>query len=84
MKKLIIFVLSMFLIIVRVSPAAAKQDHSSYSVLYDEIINIVEEHFYNPDQIAKDFPAIKADYRIKLKKCFFSRDVFQPGECHAW
>ncbi len=57
----------MCLIIVQVSPAAAKQNHSSYSVLFEEIVNIVEAHFYNPDQIVNDFPAIKADYRIKLQ-----------------
>ena len=67
MKRRILFVLSMCFSIVLVSPAAAKQNHSSYSVLFEEIVNIVEEHFYDPDQIAKDFPAIKADYRIKLK-----------------
>ena len=88
MKKLILFVLSMCLIIVRVSPAAAKQDHSSYSVLFEEIVNIVEENFYNPDQIAKDFPAIKADYRIKLKnvssqKAFSSLVNTMLGELNA-
>ena len=67
MKRLILSVLSICLIIVRVSPATAKQNHRSYSVLFEEIVNIVEEHFYNPDQIIKDFPAIKANYRIKLQ-----------------
>jgi len=88
MKRLILFVLSMCLIIVRVSPAAAKQNHSSYSVLFEEIVNIVEEHFYNPDQIAKDFPTIKADYRIKLKnvssqKTFSSLVNTMLGELNA-
>ena len=67
MKKLILVVLSMYLIIVKVPFAAAEQNHSSYSALFEEIVNIVETHFYNPDQIAKDFPAIKAGYRIRLK-----------------
>ena len=88
MKRLILFVLSMCLIIARVSPAAATQNHSSYSVLFEEIVNIVEEHFYNPDQIAKDFPAIKAGYRIKLKnvssqKTFSSLVNSMLGELNA-
>ncbi len=66
MKRLILLVFSVCLIIVQVSPAAAKQNLSSYSVLFEEIVNIVEEHFYRPDQIAKDFPAIKAEFRIRL------------------
>ncbi len=66
MKRLILLVLSVCLIIVRVSPAAAKQNLSSYSVVFEEIINIVEEHFHNPGQIAKDFPQIKANYSKRL------------------
>ena len=67
MKKIILFVLSVCLITVKVSFATEKQNHSSYSALFEEIVNIVETNFYNPDQIAKDFPAIKNDYRVQLK-----------------
>ena len=67
MKKIILFVLSVCLITVKVSFATEKQNQSSYSALFEEIVNIVETNFYNPDQIAKDFPAIKNDYRVQLK-----------------
>lgn len=67
MKNIILFVLGVCLITVKVSFAAEKQTHSSYSALFEEIVNIVETNFYNPDQIAKDFPAIKTDYRVQLK-----------------
>lgn len=68
MKKIILFVLSVCLIAVKVSFATEKQNHSSYSALFEEIANIVETNFYNPDQIAKDFSAIKNGYRVQLNK----------------
>jgi carboxyl-terminal processing protease len=44
----------------------AEENLSSYSDLFDEIVNIVEENFYNPDQIIQDFPAIQDSYRMQL------------------
>ena len=88
MKKLILFFLSVCLIIVEIPLAVEKQNHSSYSALFEEIVNIVETHFYNPDQIAKDFPAIKSDYHIQLKnvasqKAFSSLVNSMLGELNA-
>ncbi len=88
MKKLILVVLGVCLIIVEVTFAAKKQSTSSYSALFEEIVNIVETHFYNPDQIAKDFPAIKADYRLQIKnvssqKAFSSLVNLMLGELNA-
>ena len=88
MKKLILVVLGVCLILVDVPLAAGKQNPDIYSDLFEEIVNIVERHFYNPDQIAKDFPAIKADYRIQLKnvssqKGFSSLVNSMLGQLHA-
>jgi len=88
MKKRLLVILSVCLIIAKVPFAAAEQNPSSYSALFEEIVNIVETHFYNPEQIAKDFPAIKADYRIRLKnissqKAFSSLVNCMLDELHA-
>ena len=53
-------------ILVSVSSAAAELSPHTYSELFEEIVQIVEEHFYNPEQIARDFPAIQAAYRKQL------------------
>ncbi len=37
-----------------------------YSDLFDEAVTIIETHFYNPDQITREFPAIKKKYRRQL------------------
>ena len=66
MKKLILLVSSICLILVSVSPAIAKGNLNFYSDLFEEIVNNVEEHFYKPDQITQNFPAIKAKYRTRL------------------
>ena len=88
MKKRLLVILSVCLIIAKVPFAAAEQNPSSDSALFEEIVNIVETHFYNPDQITKDFPAIKADYRIRLKnissqKAFSSLVNCMLDELHA-
>jgi len=70
MKRLILLVLSVCLMVVQTSTAAAKESHKSYPALFDEITDLVEENFYNPDQIVKDFPAIKAGYRMKLQDVY--------------
>lgn len=41
---------------------------SHFHELFEEIVDIVEENFYNPEQIAQDFPAILTRYRAKLTK----------------
>ena len=68
MKKLILLVFSVCLILAKVSSVTAKENRNSYSELFEEIVNIVEAHFYNPDQISENFPAIKANYRTRLAR----------------
>ncbi len=45
------------------TPAAMKGPCSD---LFDEAVTIIEAHFYNPDQITRDFPAIKKKYGRQL------------------
>lgn len=66
MNRHIILTISMCLTILGVSFAASATESCSYSDLFEEIIEIVEEHFYNPVQINQDFPAIKDTYRKQL------------------
>lgn len=40
---------------------------SSYAVLFDEICQLVEEHFYNTSLIQETFPSIKTGYRKKIE-----------------
>jgi len=65
-NRLIILTVIFCLTLTGVLFAKTESDQDSYSNLYEEIVTIVEEHFYNSDQIARDFPAIKAGYRIRL------------------
>ncbi len=61
-----ILIISVCLAILGTSSAALATTTCSYADLYEEIVEIVEEHFYNPAQIIKDFPAIRDDYRKQL------------------
>ena len=54
-------------ILAGVSSAAAELTSGSYSELFEEIVQIVEEHFYNPEQIIEDFPALQTTYRAQLQ-----------------
>ena len=65
-NKLIVLALSVCLTLAVVSHAMADTTPRSYQDLFEEIVNLVKEHFYNPDQIIKDFPAIQATYRSQL------------------
>lgn len=67
MKKFRLVIFSMCLVIATFSFAQDEQNLGSYSALFEEVSNIVETHFYNPEQIIHDFPAIKADYHARLK-----------------
>ena len=74
-KRHIILTISVCLTILRVSSAASATAPYSYSGLFEEIVGIVEEHFYDPVQINQYFPAIKDTYRkqlpqISTKKAF--------------
>ena len=71
----IILTISVCLTILRVSSAASATAPYSYSGLFEEIVGIVEEYFYDPVQINQYFPAIKDTYRkqlpqISTKKAF--------------
>jgi len=65
-NRLIILTISVGLIIFGGYSGASATAPCSYPDLFNEIIEIVENHFYNPAQIDQDFPAIKATYRKKL------------------
>lgn len=88
MKRYILLVFGVCLIFVKVSPLTAKGNLNLYSDLFEEIANIVEEHFYKPDQIAQNFPAIKSNYRTRLthvssQKAFSSLVNTMLSELHA-
>ena len=88
MKRLILLTFSVCLILVIVSSATAEITPCSYLDLFEEIVNIVEGNFYNPNQIAQAFPAIKANYRIRLahissQKAFSNLVNTMLGELNA-
>ncbi len=65
-----LFMLAAFvcLVLVGVLPVKAKNTTCSYHELFDEIVTIVQEHFYNPDQISSCFPSLSDSYRKKIAK----------------
>ncbi|PWW83310.1 peptidase S41 [Prosthecochloris marina] len=62
----IILAISACLMFLGVSSEASAKALYSYSDLFEEIVEIVEEHFYDSVRINQDFPAIKNTYRKKL------------------
>ena len=50
------------------SAAAPLGNQRSYPELFDEIVGIVEDNFYDPARIERDFPEIEETYRAKLKQ----------------
>ncbi len=66
-KPLIVLMLGLCLTVTGVSFAKTQANKDSYSVLFEEIVGIVERHFYDPDKIANAFPAIHATYRAQFK-----------------
>ncbi len=67
MKNLIaVLTLSMYMIISGNSSTALVTDPTTYSGLFGEVVGIIEEEFYNPDQIKQDFPVIQDAYRKQL------------------
>ncbi len=67
--KNILILLTVFVLLTQTGVLSAKAEAtpSSYSDLFGEMVNIIEEQFYNPDQINKDFPSIQTTYRTQLK-----------------
>lgn len=45
-----------------------EKQSSSYPDLFNEIVGIIEENFYNPQQISQDFPLIKKTYQNQLEQ----------------
>jgi carboxyl-terminal processing protease len=64
--RLVMLTLSVYLIVSGVLSAASAETPCSYPDLFEEIVKIVEEHFYNPVQITQEFPAIKDTYSKQL------------------
>ncbi|WP_287373379.1 S41 family peptidase [Prosthecochloris sp.] len=62
----IILAISVCLTFFGISSAASAKAPHSYPDLFEEIVEIVEEHFYDSVRINQDFPAIKNTYRKKL------------------
>ncbi len=58
--------ISVCLTFLGVSSTASATSPCSYPDLFEEIVEIVEEHFYDPAQINQDFPSIKDAYRKQL------------------
>ena len=65
-NRCIILAISVCLMFFGISSAASAKALYSYPDLFEEVVEIVEEHFYNPAQINQDFPAIKDAYRKQL------------------
>jgi carboxyl-terminal processing protease len=49
-------------------PTIASATLNAHSAVFDEIVEIVQTHFYKPEQIAKTFPAIAAEHRKRLPR----------------
>ncbi|MCG8549876.1 MAG: S41 family peptidase [Desulfobacterales bacterium] len=87
-KPHFILIITVSLAILGTSSAALATTTPSYADLYEEIVEIVEAHFYNPVQIIKDFPAIRDAYRkqlpqISTRKAFSSLVNTMLGELKA-
>ena len=65
-NRQVILTITVCLTFLGVSFAASATEPCSYSDLFEEIVDIVEKHFYNPVQIDQDFPGIKNTYRKQL------------------
>lgn len=60
-------IISLSLILYGAANSTSVCKQRSYPDLYEEIARIVEENFYNPVRISKDFPAIKETYRKQVR-----------------
>lgn len=62
----VILMVSVCLTLFGLASTVSATGPDAYSGLFDEIVGIVEEHFYDPVQVNQDFPAIKAAYKKRL------------------
>jgi carboxyl-terminal processing protease len=67
-KRLVIFTISLCLALSGTLYAASGLQTGSYPALFEEITKIVEENFYNPAQITRDFPSIKDRYKGQVEQ----------------
>jgi carboxyl-terminal processing protease len=54
--------------------AAPPSDIDHYPDLFEEIVEIVEDNFYNPARTSKDFPAMAERYRERLEQVSSKRE----------
>jgi carboxyl-terminal processing protease len=73
-KRLILLTIGACFVFMTASPVTAKAPRVPYSDLFEEIVSIVEDHFYNSDQIARKFPAIQNAFRVQLKHVSSSKE----------
>ncbi|GAK53397.1 peptidase S41B [Candidatus Moduliflexus flocculans] len=64
--RFVVFTISLCLALSMTLYAASEEQTGSYPALFEEISKIVEENFYNPAQIARDFPSIKDRYKEQV------------------
>ncbi len=73
-KGIILLTVSFCLAMDGISFAKREAAPVPYPDVFDEIVTIVEEHFYNPEQIGREFPAIRTTYREQLAKASSPKD----------
>lgn len=62
----ILFIITVCFVLSGPLHAGSTLKQPSYADLFEEIVQIVEKHFYDPVRISRDFTAIKSSYRIQL------------------
>lgn len=73
-NRVVILTSTLCLILSGTLYAASALKKCSYPDLFKEILMIVEENFYNPVQIARDFPVIKETYGKQAKHISAQKD----------
>ena len=73
-KRLFIPAISMWLLISATAFALPETTPCSYPALFNEVIKIVEKHFYNPAQIHREFRDIQKKYRRQLPQTTTRQD----------
>ena len=74
-NRLSLIMISVCLSLSGISDVNSSTKYKSYPDLFQEVVKIVENNFYNPAQIAQNFPTIKETYRKQLKH-ISSHDAF--------
>ncbi len=66
-NQLVMMALCMCLTLSGISSATSLVKQNAYLDLFDEVVEVVEENFYNPAQITQEFQTIKETYRKQLE-----------------